>query len=116
MNQMVNSEDILDRTFSALSDRTRRAILRRLTAGEATVGELAEPFDMSMPAITKHLNVLESAGLIQRQRDGRMKRCTVRPDGLKPAEDWLDAQATFWNDSLDRLETFLKSEKAGSDA
>lgn len=116
MNHMVNSEDILDRTFGALSDRTRRAILRRLADGEATVGELAAPFDMSMPAITKHLNVLETAGLIRRQRDGRMKRCSVRNDGLKPAEDWLTAQTAFWDGGLDRLETFLKSEEANNDA
>ncbi|MDF1719625.1 MAG: metalloregulator ArsR/SmtB family transcription factor [Minwuia sp.] len=113
---MVNSEEVLDRTFGALSDRTRRAILRRLSAGEATVGELAAPFDMSMPAITKHLNVLETAGLIQRQRDGRMKRCSVRQDGLKPAEDWLTGQTMFWNGQLDQLETFLAREKAASDA
>lgn len=89
---MVNSENILDRAFGALSDRTRRAILQRLSLGEATVSELAAPFDMSMPAITKHLNVLEQAGLIQRQRDGRMKRCSFRPEGMKPAEDWLRTQ------------------------
>jgi len=91
---MVNSEEILDRTFGALSDRTRRAILQRLSRGEATVSELAAPFDMSMPAITKHLNVLEQAGLIRRQRDGRMKRCSVRSEGMKPAEDWLAVQTT----------------------
>ncbi len=89
---MPDADDTLDRTFGALSDRTRRAILRRLAAGEATVGELAAPFAMSMPAITKHLNVLEAAGLIRRQRDGRLKRCTLRRGGLSPAEGWLDAQ------------------------
>lgn len=105
MNRMVNSEEVLDRTFGALSDRTRRAILQRLSRGEATVGELAAPFDMSMPAITKHLNVLEQAGLIQRQRDGRMKRCSMRPEGMKPAEDWLAKQMAARNDSLDRAAT-----------
>ena len=102
---MVNSEEVLDRTFGALSDRTRRAILQRLSHGEATVGELAAPFDMSMPAITKHLNVLEQAGLIQRQRDGRMKRCSMRSEGMKPAEDWLATQMAARNDSLDRAAT-----------
>lgn len=102
MNQMVNSVDTLDRTFGALSDRTRRAILQRLTRGEATVGQLAAPFDMSMPAITKHLNVLERAGLIQRQRDGRMKRCKLRVEGMKPAEDWLAAQTACMSGNPDR--------------
>ena len=102
MSQMVNSADILDRTFGALSDRTRRAILQRLAQGEATVGELAAPFDMSMPAITKHLNVLEQAGLIQRQRDGRMKRCSIRAEGMKPAEDWLVTQVGCRNGIPDR--------------
>lgn len=102
MSQMVNSADTLDRTFGALSDRTRRAILQRLARGEATVGELAAPFDMSMPAITKHLNVLEQAGLIQRQRDGRMKRCSILVEGMKPAEDWLATQVGFRNGAPDR--------------
>ncbi len=97
--------DTLSQTFSALADPTRRAILQRLSRGEATVGELAAPFDMSMPAITKHLNVLEQAGLIQRQRDGRMKRCSTRPEGMKPAEDWLATQMAARNDSLDRAAT-----------
>ena len=102
MNQMAHSADFLDRTFGALSDRTRRAMLQRLARGEATVSELAAPFDRSMPAITKHLNVLDQAGLIQRQRDGRMKRCSIRAEGLKPAEDWLTAQAGPGNGSPDR--------------
>lgn len=89
MNQTANSDDTLDQVFGALSDRTRRAILERLALGEASVSELAAPFDMSMPAVTKHLNVMEQAGLIQRQRDGRMKRCSVVPAGLRPAEAWL---------------------------
>ncbi|ANK80749.1 MAG: transcriptional regulator [Rhizobiales bacterium NRL2] len=112
---MVNSEPNLDRVFGALADPTRRAILTRLNRGEATVGELAEPFDMSMPAITKHLNVLEQAGLIRRRRDGRMKRCSLNPEGVEAARTWLEAQAAFWNDSLDRLERFLGDEKARSD-
>lgn len=102
MNQMVNSIDTLDRTFGALSDRTRRAILQRLSRGEATVSQLAAPFDMSMPAITKHLNVLERAGLIQRQRDGRMKRCSIRAEGMKPAKDWLSSQTACLADIPDR--------------
>ncbi|PJK28734.1 ArsR/SmtB family transcription factor [Minwuia thermotolerans] len=86
---MVNSKPNLDRVFGALADPTRRAILTRLNRGEATVGELAEPFDMSMPAITKHLNVLQQAGLIHRRRDGRMKRCSLNPEGVEAARAWL---------------------------
>ncbi len=104
MNQTAKSEDTLDQVFGALSDRTRRAILERLSLGEASVSELAAPFDMSMPAITKHLNVLEHAGLIQRQRDGRMKRCTVRPEGMKPAQDWLTSHGDATGPGLRRLE------------
>lgn len=87
---MVNYSESLDRVFGALADPTRRAILSRLGEGEATVGELAEPFEMSMPAITKHLNVLEHAGLIRRRRDGRMKRCSLLPAGADPARSWLE--------------------------
>lgn len=87
---MVNNKPDVERVFGALADPTRRAILTRLNRGEATVGELAEPFDMSTPAITKHLNVLEQAGLIHRRRDGRMKRCSVNPEGVEAARTWLD--------------------------
>ncbi|WP_417514528.1 ArsR/SmtB family transcription factor [Minwuia sp.] len=105
----------LDRVFGALSDRTRRAILVRLGQGEATVSELAAPFDMSMPAITKHLNVLEQAGLVTRRRDGRTKRCRLNPDGAESAHAWIAQQTRFWNAGLDRLDSMLATEKAGQD-
>lgn len=112
---MVNDDERLDRTFQALSDRTRRAILTRLCRGEATVSELAQPFEMSMPAITKHLNVLEAAGLIERRRDGRMKRCRLEPEGIQTVRGWLERQARFWDQSLDRLDRFLEAEDARRD-
>lgn len=113
---MVNQEEQLDRVFGALSDSTRRAMLSRLGQSEATVSELAEPFDMSMPAITKHLNVLERAGLVTRRRNGRMKICTVNPDGATDARAWIEQQSKFWNTSLDRLEKMLTEEASSSDA
>jgi DNA-binding transcriptional ArsR family regulator len=98
----------LDATFSALSDPTRRAILRRLAAGEATVGELAEPFSISMPAISRHLRVLEKASLIKRSRQGQHRRCSLQPDGIAAARRWLEDQERFWSVSLDRLAEHLK--------
>jgi len=113
---MVNEEERLDLVFGALSDATRRAMLARLGRGQATVSELAAPFEMSMPAITKHLNVLERAGLISRRRDGRMKICTVNPDAAENAREWIEQQSKFWNGSLDRLEKLLAQEEASHDA
>jgi DNA-binding transcriptional ArsR family regulator len=98
----------LDQTFSALADPTRRAILARLTTGEASVNELAEPFAMSLPAISKHLKVLERAGLISRGRDAQFRPCRLEPGALKLAADWLDQYRVFWEQSLDRLENYLK--------
>jgi DNA-binding transcriptional ArsR family regulator len=100
-------EDRLDRTFAALADPTRRAILARLAAGEATVMELAAPFDMSQPAITKHLKVLERAGLISRSRDAQWRPCRLDPRPLKEAADWLERYRAFWEESFDRLEEYL---------
>lgn len=91
-------------------------MLNRLGRGEATVSELAEPFDMSMPAITKHLNVLERAGLVTRRRNGRMKICTVNPDGATDARAWIEQQTRFWNANLDRLEKLLAEEAGSNDA
>jgi DNA-binding transcriptional ArsR family regulator len=98
----------LDATFAALSDPTRRAILARLASGEATVGELAEPFQISLPAISRHLKVLEEASLIERKRDGQRKRCRLKPDALASAREWLDFHQRFWSGSLDRLAEHLK--------
>jgi DNA-binding transcriptional ArsR family regulator len=101
----------LDRTFQALADPTRRAILVRLAGGPATVGELAEPFSMSAPAISRHLKVLVEAALIDNQRDGKGRRCQLRPEVLGGARDWLDFQRRFWGGSLDRLEAHLKTRR-----
>jgi DNA-binding transcriptional ArsR family regulator len=102
----------LDRTFTALADPTRRAILVRLARGPATVGELAQPFAMSLPAISRHLKVLTEAALIDNRREGKGRRCQLRPEGLGSARDWLDFQRRFWSGSLDRLETHLKTRRS----
>jgi DNA-binding transcriptional ArsR family regulator len=100
--------DPLSDTLSALADPTRRAILARLALGEATVGELARPFTMSGPAVTKHLNVLEKAGLIRRGRDAQRRPCRLEPERLKEAADYLVGFRQFWEGSLDRLEDYVK--------
>lgn len=97
----------LDRTFSALADPTRRAILGRLSRGSATVGELAEPFRISPPAISRHLRVLEEAELITRERVGTHRRCVLRPEALERAHGWLEAYRRFWGDAFDRLDALL---------
>jgi DNA-binding transcriptional ArsR family regulator len=100
--------DHLSNTLSALADPTRRAILARLALGEATVGELAKPFAMSGPAVTKHLNVLEKAGLIRRGRDAQRRPCRLQPARLKEAAEYLGGFRQFWEGSLDRLEDYLQ--------
>jgi len=104
----------LDHTFSALADPTRRAILTRLGRGEATVGELATPFKISMPAISRHLGVLEKASLIVRERQGKHRRCRLNARALADASEWLDFYREFWIGGLDRLEEHLKR-RAGHD-
>ena len=98
----------LDAVFAALADPTRRAIVERLTEGEATVGELADPFDMSLPAVSKHLRVLEEAGVIERRRDGRMRRCRLVEDPLGDAISWIVRYGTFWEERLDALGDLLE--------
>jgi DNA-binding transcriptional ArsR family regulator len=100
--------DSLSITFAALADPTRRAILERLVEGEASVGELAIPFDMSLPAISKHLKVLETAGLIVRGRDAQWRPCQLTAGPLKDAVDWLEHYRPFWEQSFDRLEAYLR--------
>jgi DNA-binding transcriptional ArsR family regulator len=100
--------DRLNSTFAALADPTRRAILARLTSGEATVTELAEPFKMSLPAISKHLKVLERAGLIARGREAQWRPCRLEAGPLKDAADWLEHYRRFWEHSFDRLEVYLR--------
>jgi len=102
------SADPLSQTFAALADPTRRAILARLCTGEATVTELAEPFEMSLPAVSKHLKVLERAGLVARSREAQWRPCKLEAGPLKDATDWLERYRQFWEQSLDRLETYLK--------
>jgi DNA-binding transcriptional ArsR family regulator len=100
--------DRLDTTFAALADPTRRAILARLALGETSVTELAEPFEMSMPAISKHLKVLERAGLIARGREAQWRPCRLEAGPLKDASDWLEHYRRFWEQSFDRLEDYLR--------
>jgi DNA-binding transcriptional ArsR family regulator len=112
---MVTNSTQLDRTFHALADPTRRAILARLARGEATVGELARPFDVSRPAISKHLRVLEAARLVQRTRDGRLSRCGLDAAPMRAAADWVERYREFWEDQLDSLSRYLEDEKAKHD-
>jgi DNA-binding transcriptional ArsR family regulator len=100
--------DSLSVTFAALADPTRRAILARLARGEAHVGELGEPFAISAPAISRHLRVLEEAGLIERETQAQWRVCRVRGPGLRAAHDWLGDYSAFWEASLDRLADFLE--------
>jgi len=97
----------LDTTFAALADPTRRAILARLASGEALVTELAEPFKISLPGISKHLKVLQRAGLIARGRVAQRRPCRLRPGPLKEAADWVEHYRRFWEQSLDRLDEYL---------
>ena len=98
----------LDRAFAALADPTRRAILRRLAVSEATVAQLAKPFAISAPAISRHLRVLEAASLIRQERDGQFRRCRIDPKGLASAAQWIDFYRLFWSESFDRLDEHLK--------
>jgi DNA-binding transcriptional ArsR family regulator len=102
----------LDATFAALADPTRRAIIARLASGEASVSELAKPFAMSQPAISKHLKVLEHAGLITRGRDAQRRPCKIEATPLQEANAWLERYSAFWAASLDRLELMLDEEQA----
>jgi DNA-binding transcriptional ArsR family regulator len=106
----------LDTTFFALADPTRRAILARLASGEASVNELARPFDVSLPAISKHLKVLERAGLIERGRDAQRRPCRLVPAQLKAVSDWAEQYRRFWEESLDRLDEYLRELQAAEAA
>lgn len=108
------SADRLSATFAALADPTRRAILARLTLGETSVGELAEPFDMTLPAISKHLKVLERAGLIARSRKAQRRPCRLAAGPLHEVSDWVAAYRRFWEQRLDRLEAYLLDAQAGT--
>jgi len=101
--------DPLSTAFAALADPTRRAILTRLASGETSVTELAKPFDMSMPAVSKHLKVLERAGLIARGREAQWRPCRLEPGPLKEVADWVDHYRRFWEQSFDRLDEYLRT-------
>ena len=103
----MNSTDRLNRTFGALADPTRRAILARLAKGEASVTELAEPFEMSLPAISKHLKVLEHAGLVSRGRERQWRPARLRATPLKEVAEWTDRYRRFWDERYDRLDEYL---------
>lgn len=107
---MVTSSD-LDLLFGALADSTRRAILARLARGEATVGELAKPFDVSRPAISKHLRVLERAGLVRRTPDGRMSRCELEAAPMREAAEWVERYRAFWESQLESLKRYVEGER-----
>ena len=112
---MPESPEKLDALFSALADPTRRAILARLTEGEASVGELSEPFAMSGPAISEHLKVLEKAGLISRGREAQWRPARLEPMALKGVADWLEHYRRYWDASFDRLDAYLKKIQKGDD-
>lgn len=103
-------DDQLNATFSALADPTRRAILARLATGDASVGDLASPFEISLPAISRHLKVLERAGLIERKTEAQWRRCQLTPEPLAQVADWIEGYRGFWEARFDALEEFLTSE------
>src|SRR3954447_25415031 len=104
--------DRLSNTFSALADPTRRAILARLALGETSVTDLAAPFEMSMPAVSKHLKVLERAGLITRGREAQWRPCRIEVEALRPVDDWLESYRRLWEERFDRLENYLRELQA----
>jgi DNA-binding transcriptional ArsR family regulator len=107
--------DRLSSTFSALADPTRRAILARLALGETSVNEIAKPFDMSLPAVSKHLKVLEGAGLITRGRDAQWRPCKLEAAPLQDAANWIESYRRFWEASFDRLDAYLQRLQAGGE-
>ncbi len=108
--------DPLTTTFAALADPTRRAILARLATGEATVNELAEPFDISLPAVSRHLKVLEGAGLISRTREAQARPCKLEAEALKQAFSWIESYRRYWDDSLDRMADYLAELQKNKDS
>ena len=108
--------DNLTNTFAALADPTRRAILARLASGEASVNELAQPFEISLPAVSRHIKVLERAGLIERGRNAQLRPCRIAPVPLKQATDWLEQYRQYWEQSFDRLDAYLNQLHAAEKA
>jgi len=109
---MLKHQPSLDPIFQALADPTRRGMIARLALGPASVSELAEPFDMSLPAIVQHLQVLETSGLVASEKIGRVRTCRIEPDALLNARDWLESQRAAWEARLDRLDEYLKDLQA----
>jgi DNA-binding transcriptional ArsR family regulator len=109
---MISQPDPLSATFAALADPTRRAILARLALGETSVSELAEPFDISLPAVSRHLKVLEHAGLIARGREAQWRPCRIELNALKGVDEWLEEYRRLWEQRLDRLEDYLRTLQA----
>jgi len=117
VSYMANQLSQLDQVFAALADPTRRAIVMRVCAGEASVGELAEPFEMALPSFMKHIHVLELSGLVQSEKSGRVRTCRLSPEALVGAEDWFQHQRAIWEARLDRFEAYvmkLKRERAAA--
>ena len=114
MSPCVQSdEQKLDKTFGALADPVRRAILRQLAKGDASVNEIAEPFDISLPAISRHLKVLEEAGLLERRREGKYRPCRLNGQALQEAAQWINTYKVFWDGQFDRLAQFLEETTDG---
>jgi DNA-binding transcriptional ArsR family regulator len=111
LNHMVERQASLDATFAAVSDSTRREILAALTEGEASVTELAEPFDVSLQAVSKHIGVLSGAGLVAREKRGRVQWCRLRAAPMKAAGEWIGDYREFWDEQLDSLEDYLGAER-----
>jgi DNA-binding transcriptional ArsR family regulator len=114
MDSAGHNEKLLDSTFGALADPTRRAILARLARGDASVGELAEPFEFALPTISRHLKVLERARLIEKRKDASRRHCRLCPEALRQASRWIDTHTSFWESTLDSLEEFVNREHARS--
>jgi DNA-binding transcriptional ArsR family regulator len=111
---MLNQSSAIDRVFQALADPSRRIMVERLSRGPASVSELAQPFDMSLPAVVQHLQVLESSGLVRSEKVGRVRTCRIEPAALHTAEQWIVERRTSWERRLDRLGDFLRETDPGS--
>ncbi len=105
---MVNNHETLNATFAALSDPTRRSILARLSLGDLSMNELAEPYEMSLAAVSKHVGVLKAAGLVSQEKLGRVRRCRLNPEPLQAASQWIESYRGFWEERLDALGDFLE--------
>jgi DNA-binding transcriptional ArsR family regulator len=112
---MPNQVTQLDSVFQALADGTRRSMVERLIAGPASVSELAKPFDMSLPAVMQHLQVLEDCDLVRSEKSGRVRTCWLEPSGLRTAESWIGQQRSAWEDRLDRLDIYLSEQSSSAE-